>query len=62
MSQHLADLYGERAVINLRQHAYGKAVRDLIGLTRYDSMALPKHLYILMHRACRWLGHRAQSA
>ncbi len=57
----LADLYRERAIIDLREHAYSMVVRDLMGLIRYDPMALPKHLHILMRRAGRWLGRRTQS-
>lgn len=62
VAQHLADLYRERAVINLRAQAYGLALRDMLGLMRYHLMALPKHLYILTHRASRWFGRQALSA
>ncbi len=62
IAQHLANLYRERAVINLRERAYDMAIRDFVGLMRYDPTALPKHLHILMHRAGRRLGRRAQSA
>ncbi|WP_179131023.1 glycosyltransferase family 2 protein [Candidatus Entotheonella palauensis] len=62
IGQRLADLYRERAVINLRQSTYGLAIRDLMGLIYYDPMALPKHLHLLVQRARRWLARRVQSA
>lgn len=62
VAQHLANLYRERAVIHLRERAYGPAMRDVVGLMRYHPMALPKHLHVLIHRAGRWLGRRMQSA
>ncbi|ETX09172.1 glycosyltransferase family A protein [Candidatus Entotheonella palauensis] len=62
IAQRLADLYRERAVIGLRERAYGRSIRDLMGLMCYDPMALPKHLHILMLRAGRWLENRMQSA
>ncbi len=62
ISQRLADLYRERAIIDLRKRAYVAVIRDFLGLMRYDPVALPKHLHILVHRAGCWLERRAQSA
>ncbi len=60
IAHHLAALYRERAIISLRERAYGAAMGDIMGLVRYDPMSLPKHVRILMRRAGRWCRRRTQ--
>ncbi len=62
VAEHLAGLYRERAVINLRERAYALAIRDVARLVRYHPMALPKNLHILIQRAGRRLSRQTQSA
>lgn len=60
IARYLAELYRERAIIGLRERAYGAALRDIVGFARYDPVALPKHVRILTRRVVRWLGRRTQ--
>ncbi len=61
IAHHLAELYYERAIIDLRERAYGMAVWDIIGFARYNPMALPKHVRMLMYRAGRWFKRRPRN-